>query len=71
MNALVFAQALIPATVGHWLIIAIVVAAIIGIAMVVARQAGITIPPFVITIAWIILAVVVGVLAIKFLVGMV
>lgn len=54
----------------HWLIVAIVVAGCIGIAFVVAKQAGITIPPFIITILWIVLAVVIGVVAIKFLVSL-
>lgn len=51
----------------QWLIIALVVAGCIGIVYVVVKQAGITIPPFIITIFWIVLAVLVGVLAIKFL----
>ena len=66
-----FAQAGAALTIGHWLVIAIIVAGIIGIALVVARQAGIAIPPFVVTILWIILAVLVGVVAIKFLMGLV
>lgn len=71
MDALMFAQNAFPAGVGHWLIVALVVAGIIGIALVVARQAGIVVPAFVVTILWIVLAVVVGVVAIKFLIGMV
>lgn len=51
----------------HWLIIAIVLAGIIGITLVVLRQAGIAIPGFILTILWIILAVVLGVFAVKFL----
>lgn len=54
----------------QWVIIAIVVAGVIGIAMVVVKQAGIAIPPFVVTIFWICLCVVVGVIAIKFLASM-
>jgi hypothetical protein len=71
MNPLLFAQAGAVGTIGHWLIIAIVIAGIIGIALVVARYAGITVPPFIFTVMWIILAVVVGVVAIKFLMQMV
>lgn len=51
----------------QWIIIAIVIAGIIGVAMVVAKQAGIVIPGFIVTIFWIVLAVFVGVIAIKFL----
>lgn len=51
------------------IVIAMVVAGIIGIALVIARQAGIVIPAFIFTIAWIVLAVVIGVVAIKFLAG--
>lgn len=55
----------------HWIIVAMVVAGIIGIALVIARQAGVVIPAFIFTIAWIVFAVVVGVIAIKFLAGMI
>ena len=54
----------------QWIIVAIVLAGIIGIAAVIIRQSGIAIPGFVITIFWIVLAVVVGVVAIKFLASM-
>lgn len=68
MTALLLAQAgLAGFGLIHWLIVALVVAGCIGIAFVVAKQAGINIPPFIITIGWIILAVVIGVVAIKFL----
>ena len=55
----------------HWIIVAIVCAGIIGIALVVIRQAGIAIPEWIITILWIVLAVVVAVVAIKFLAGLI
>lgn len=58
-------------TIVHWLIIALIVAGCIGIAFVVMRQAGIVVPPFIITIFWIVLAVFVGVIAIKFLVSLI
>lgn len=57
-------------TIVQWLIIALIVAGCIGIAFVVMKQAGITVPPFIITIFWIVLAVFVGVIAIKFLVSL-
>jgi hypothetical protein len=58
-------------TVAQWAIVIIVIAGIVGIVMVIMRQAGVAIPPFIVTVLWIILAVVVGVVAIKFLVGFV
>jgi len=54
----------------HILIVIIVVAACVGIAMVVLRQAGITVPAFIITIGWIVLAAAVGILAIRFVAGL-
>lgn len=63
-NLILLAQA---ATIAHWAVILIVVCGIIGIALVVIRQAGITIPGFIITILWIILAVVIGIAAIHFI----
>lgn len=51
-------------------IFVIVIAGIIGIVLVVTKQMGVAIPPFIITICWILLAVVIGVIAIKFLASM-
>ncbi len=55
----------------HLVVVGIVIAGIVGIALVVIRQAGIAIPGWVIQILWIVLAVVVAVVAIKFLAGMI
>lgn len=54
----------------QWAIAIIVLAGIIGIVMVVTKQMGVPIPPFIIKILWIILAVIIGVLAVKFLMSM-
>ncbi len=54
----------------HWVLVAIVIAGVIGIMLVVVRQAGIDIPGWIIQILWIVLAVVVAVVAIKFLAGL-
>jgi hypothetical protein len=62
-----FAQVGLASGLTHWVIIAIVVAGILGVLFVITRQVGVVIPPFVITIAWIVLAVFIGVVAIKFL----
>ncbi len=55
----------------QWLIIAMVLAGICGIALIVVRQSGVQIPGWVMQILGIILLVVVGVVAIKFLAGMI
>lgn len=61
------AQVGAAASIVHYVIISIIIAGVIGIGFIVARQAGIVIPPFVIQILWIILAVVIGVMAISFI----
>lgn len=50
----------------HLIIVIMVVAAVIGIAYIVARQAGIAIPAFIVQIFWIVLAVVIGIVAIRY-----
>lgn len=50
-----------------WLI---VIAAIVAVVVVVLRQLGVSIPPFVVTILWIVAAAVLGVLAIRVLAGL-
>ena len=70
MSLALFAQAGLAATIGWWAIVLIVIAGIIGIVLVIVRQAGIAIPQFIITILWIILAVIIGVLAIKLILSM-
>lgn len=52
------------------LIIAVIVAGCIGIALIAARASGVAVPSWVVSILWIVLAVVVAVMAIKFLAGM-
>ena len=54
----------------HWGILIIVVAAVIGIVMIFLRQAGVTIPPFIVQVLWIVLAAVICIAAIKFIAGM-
>jgi NADH:ubiquinone oxidoreductase subunit K len=51
----------------HWLIIAIVVCAAIGIAIVAMKQSGITIPPAIWTIIWIVVVAAVAIVAIRIL----
>jgi hypothetical protein len=70
MSLDLLAQASVAGELGHYVILAIIVAGIVGIGLVAARAAGLTVPAFVVTIAWILLACVVGVVAIKFLLSM-
>ncbi len=51
----------------QWVIVGIVVAAAIGIALIVIRQAGIQIPGWVGQVGWIVLLAVVAIVSIKFL----
>lgn len=70
-TALLIAQASLSSlTIVQWAILIVVVAGIIGIVLVCLRQFGIGIPGFVTQIFWILLCVIVGVLAIRFLASM-
>jgi uncharacterized protein (DUF983 family) len=51
------------------IVFVIVLCGVIGIAAVVIRQTGVAIPAWIITVFWICVAVVVGVFAIRFLMG--
>lgn len=69
MNALLLAQ-LGGYSIVQIAVFCIVVAGIIGVVYVITRQVGVQIPPWIITIFWILLAVVVGVFAVRFLASM-
>lgn len=64
------AQFVVAGGLGYWLILAIVVAGLIAIAVVVLKQLGVSFPPWVIQIFWIVLTVIVGVVALKILISM-
>ncbi len=66
---MILAQALGGYTLVQIALTLVVLAGIIGIVFVIVRQTGVTIPPFIITVIWICIAVVIGVVAIKFLAG--
>jgi protein-S-isoprenylcysteine O-methyltransferase Ste14 len=55
---------------GQWIKAAIVIAACIAVLYVILGFMGISIPPFIITIFWILVAAAVGLVAINFLIGM-
>lgn len=54
----------------YWAKIIILIGAIIGIVYVILRQMGVAIPPFLITVLWIVLAAIVGLVAINFIAQM-
>jgi len=64
------AQGGVISTVAYFAIILIVVGGIIGITYVILQRAGVQIPPWLITCFWIVVAVVVGILLIRFLVSL-
>jgi hypothetical protein len=66
-----FAQHALAGSVGYYAVLAIVVAAIVGVVYVVLSRAGVTVPPFVVTIFWIVVAAIVGVFAVKLLIGII
>lgn len=69
-NALIFAQGLPQLSVTQWAILIIVLAGIVGIVFAVVRAIGVQIPSYIIHILWILLAVVIGIVAIKFIASM-
>lgn len=62
-----FAQIGVADTLIQWVVVAIVVAAVIGIALIAIRQTGIQIPAWVGQVGWIVLLAVVAIVAIQFL----
>jgi hypothetical protein len=63
----VLAQFVVANSLIQWVIVAIVVASVIGIALVVVRQSGIPIPGWLVQVLWIVLLAVVAIAAIRFL----
>lgn len=51
-------------------ILIVVIAGVVAVVMVVLNQMGIAVPSFIVKILWIIFAVVIGVVAIKFIASM-
>lgn len=71
MNALMLASVNFAAWgLIQWAIAIVVIAGIVGIVIVVLKQMGVAIPPFVLHVLWICVAVVIGVAAIKFIASM-
>ena len=68
---MLLAQANLAASVGYWVKVIIVVSAIIAIGYVILRQVGVQIPPFIVSIFWILVAVVIGLVALNFLFTMI
>jgi hypothetical protein len=56
--------------VGYWVKASMIIAGVIAILYVILRQTGVQIPPFIVQIFWIVLAVVIGCIAVAFLMRM-
>ena len=63
----ILAQGGAAGTIGHWAMLIILIAAIVGVVFVITRACGVSIPEWVVHVFWILLAAFVGILAIKFL----
>jgi hypothetical protein len=58
-------------SIATWVMLAIIIGAVIAIGYVILRQMGIAVPPWAVTVFWIFVAAIVGILAIKLLLQMV
>ena len=67
----IIAQAPNVGLIAGWAVWLIIVAGLIGIVLIVIRAAGLVVPGWVVQILWVLLAVIVGVLAIKILLSLV
>lgn len=70
LGQIIVAQGMPNLSVTQWAILIIVLAGIVGIVFAVVRAIGVQIPSYIIHILWILLAVVIGILAIKFIASM-
>jgi len=71
MNALLIAQGMAGFTLIHWIVICIVLIAVVAIALAYCRHAGVTIPPFLVTVFWIVVGAIIAIAAIKILLSLV
>jgi hypothetical protein len=71
-EALLIAQgaAGVATGIASWMIILIVVAGVIGVAIIIARAAGVSVPPYIIQIGWVVIAVCIGIVAIRFIMSL-
>jgi hypothetical protein len=58
------------ATIVHWVVLIIIIAAVVGIMFVVLQECGVVIPGFVVKIFWIVIAAILGIAAIKLILSM-
>jgi purine-cytosine permease-like protein len=70
LSALPFAQVDVGFTIAHWAEVAILIAAVVGILLVILAVFGVQIPSWVQKILWILLAAIVGIAAINLLMRM-
>lgn len=64
---MLFAQAIATWGILQWAIFIIVLAGIVGVVVVIVRATGVAVPAWIYTVLWICLAVLIGVVAVKFL----
>lgn len=67
---LILSQAIGGLSLIQMVIVAVVICGVVGILVVVARQTGVAIPPWAISIFWIVVVVIVAVFAIKLIASM-
>ena len=66
----ILAQASLAFDVGYWVKAIMIIAGVLGILYVILRQCNVQIPPFIVQIFWILLAVIIGCIAVGFLMRM-
>lgn len=67
---MLIAQAGLAVDVGYWVKAIMIIAGVLGVLYVILRQCNVQIPPFIVQIFWIVLAVVIGCLAVTLLMRM-
>jgi hypothetical protein len=66
----ILAQSSLAFDVGYWVKAIMIIAGVIGVLYVILRQCDVRIPPFIVQIFWILLTVVIGCIAVGFLMRM-
>ncbi len=66
----ILAQASLAFDVGYWVKAIMIIAGVLGILYVILRQCNVQVPPFIVQIFWILLAVIIGCIAVGFLMRM-
>jgi hypothetical protein len=70
LQLLPFAQVGAAGAIASWVVLAIIIAAVIGIGLIVLRVSGVEIPGWVMQIGWILVVAIIGIAAIHLLMSM-